>query len=66
MCLTCGCGQAHKRMGSNITYEDVRDVAQENNKSVEETLRVMADTAEKDRSSHREEYDKPWHEGARA
>src|SRR5512142_2644626 len=34
MCLTCGCGQAHKRMGNNITYEDVRDVAQENNKSV--------------------------------
>ncbi len=66
MCLTCGCGQAHKRMGSNITYEDVRDIAQETNKSVDETLRTMEAPAQKDRSTHREEYDKPWHEGARA
>ena len=66
MCLTCGCGLAHKRMGSNITYEDVRDIAQENGNTVDETLRTMADTAQKDRSSHREEYDKPWQEGPRA
>jgi hypothetical protein len=66
MCLSCGCGQAHKRMGSNITYEDVRDIAQENGKTVEQTIHTMAETAQKDRSVHREEYEKPWQEGARA
>jgi hypothetical protein len=65
MCMTCGCGQAHKRMGSNITWEDIRDVAQENNKTVDETLNTLRETAEKDRNEHREEYDKPWQVGAR-
>ena len=64
MCLTCGCGDAHKRMGNNITYEDIRDVAEENGKTVDETLQTLSETALKDRSAHREEYDKPWQVGA--
>jgi hypothetical protein len=65
MCLTCGCNDAHKRMGNNITYEDVRDIAEENGKSIDETLRILAETAQKDRATHREEYDKPWQFTAR-
>ena len=25
MCLTCGCGDAHRVMGSNITYENLSE-----------------------------------------
>ena len=45
MCLTCGCGDAHQKMGKNITYEDLREVAVENSKPVDEILRVMTITA---------------------
>ena len=30
MCLTCGCKDAHNKMGTNITYEELRDMAVEN------------------------------------
>lgn len=60
MCLTCGCNDAHKRMGTNVTYEDIRDVAVENGTTVEETLRVMASTAAADRTEHEEEYSRRW------
>jgi len=60
MCLTCGCGDAHKSMGNNITYENIRDIAVENGKPVDETLRVMTETAASDRMQHREEYARRW------
>jgi hypothetical protein len=57
MCLTCGCMQAHLEMGeANITYEDVKRAADENGRSVEETLDIIARTAEVDRSDHPKEY----------
>ena len=57
MCLTCGCMQAHLEMGeSNITYEDVKRSADENNRSVQETLDLIARTAQEDRSDHPQEY----------
>jgi hypothetical protein len=64
MCLTCGCGEAHKPMGTaNVTYEDLRDAAVENGKTVDETLEIMATTAATDRADHLEEYDRPWDTG---
>lgn len=57
MCLTCGCMQAHLEMGeANITYEDVKRAADENGKTVEETLDLIARTAQADRGDHPEEY----------
>jgi hypothetical protein len=57
MCLTCGCMEAHREMGQhNLTYEDVKRAADENGKSVEETLRTIEATASKDRSDHADEY----------
>jgi hypothetical protein len=63
MCLTCGCNDAHKKMGNNVTYEDIRDVAVENGRTVEETLRVLAETATSDRAQHVEEYERAWDTG---
>ncbi len=63
MCLTCGCGDAHEKMGNNLTYEDLRDVAVENSKPVDEILRVMSATAAQDRVEHTEEYAKQWTTG---
>jgi hypothetical protein len=63
MCLTCGCQDAHKKMGSNVTYEDIRDVAVENGRTVDETLRIMAETAAVDRTRHVEEYSRAWDVG---
>ena len=60
MCLTCGCGDAHRVMGTNITYENLRDVAVENGQTVDEALKVLAATAASDRTDHHEEYDRPW------
>jgi hypothetical protein len=49
--------QAHLEMGeSNITYEDVKRAADENGRSVEETLDLIAKTAQEDRSDHPQEY----------
>ena len=57
MCLTCGCMDAHKKMGqANITFEDVKRAATENKRSVAETLRIFEATVEKDRADHQNEY----------
>ena len=58
MCLTCGCMQAHLEMGqSNIRYEDLKAAADENGRSVAETIDIMERTLETDRDEHRAEYD---------
>ena len=57
MCLTCGCMDAHKEMGeSNITYEDMKRAADENGRSVAETLDIFERTKAKDESQHSDEY----------
>ena len=60
MCLNCGCMRAHDDMGRpdvNITYEDVRRMADVNGRTVEETLATIARTAAKDRADHPDEYE---------
>jgi hypothetical protein len=57
MCLTCGCMQAHLEMGEhNIRYEDVKAAADENGRSVAETLDIMDRTVAIDKGDHAEEY----------
>ena len=56
MCLTCGCMEAHRVMGDNITYEDIKRIAHGNEKTVEETLRIVEETAKVDRGDHPGEY----------
>jgi hypothetical protein len=56
MCLTCGCMEAHREMGDNVTYEDLKRMADGNGKSVEETLEIVRRTAEIDRTDHEVEY----------
>lgn len=57
MCLTCGCGDAHLEMGEkNITYEDLKAAADENGKSVAETIQIMQRTEDSDRQKHQGEY----------
>ena len=56
MCLTCGCMDAHKVMGDNITYEDLKRIADGNHKTVDETLDVVRRTADIDRERHASEY----------
>lgn len=56
MCLTCGCMDAHKVMGDNVTYEDLKRIATGNGKTVEETLDVVTQTANADRGRHPGEY----------
>ncbi len=57
MCLTCGCMSAHLEMGQhNIRYEDVKAAADENGKSVAETIAIIDRTWAKDREDHAEEY----------
>ena len=57
MCLTCGCMDAHLEMGSNnIRYEDLKAAADENGRSVGETLENWQRTLDKDRGDHAEEY----------
>jgi FixJ family two-component response regulator len=56
MCLTCGCEQAHLEMGDNITYEDLKRIADGNNKTVAETLDIIRETADIDRQTHANEY----------
>jgi hypothetical protein len=58
MCLTCGCMDAHKQMGEhNVTYEYLKRAADENGKSVADTLRTIDVTAAKDRTEHAGEYE---------
>ena len=57
MCLTCGCLQAHLEMGEhNIRFEDVKAAADENGRSVAETLDIVDRTVAIDRGEHAEEY----------
>ena len=57
MCLTCGCMQAHLEMGqTNIRYEDLKAAADENGRSVAETIDIIERTLEIDRGDHAEEY----------
>jgi hypothetical protein len=59
MCLTCGCMDAHLEMGQhNIRFEDIRAAADENGRSVAETLDIVERTLAKDRGDHTEEYAK--------
>jgi hypothetical protein len=60
MCLTCGCMDAHLEMGErNIRYEDIKAAADENGRSVAETLDIMDRTVAKDRQTHAQEYASP-------
>ena len=56
MCLTCGCMDAHKVMGDNITYEDLKRIATGNGRSVDQTIKIANKTAEIDRAKHEAEY----------
>lgn len=57
MCLTCGCMDAHLEMGeANITIDDVKKAADENGRSVAETLDIMDRTVAADRGEHANEY----------
>ena len=56
MCLTCGCMQAHLEMGDNVTYEDLKRMADGNGRTVDETLDIVRRTAEIDRCDHEPEY----------
>jgi len=57
MCLTCGCMDAHLEMGkNNIRYEDIKAAADENGKTVAETLDIVDRTVAKDRQDHAQEY----------
>lgn len=48
---------AHLEMGSaNITYEDVKAAADENGRTVAETLDIIERTVAKDRGEHAGEY----------
>jgi hypothetical protein len=48
---------AHLEMGeSNITYEDIKRAADENGRSVAETLDIMERTKARDREQHASEY----------
>jgi len=48
---------AHLEMGTaNIRYEDVKAAADENGRSVAETLDILDRTIAKDREEHAEEY----------
>jgi hypothetical protein len=48
--------EAHRVMGDNITYEDLSRMADANGKTVEETLDIVARTADVDRRDHPQEY----------
>lgn len=57
MCLTCGCMDAHLEMGqANLRYEDVKAAADENGRSVDDTLDIIHRTVAKDRDQHQQEY----------
>jgi hypothetical protein len=51
---------AHLEMGEhNITYEDLKAAADENGRSVAETLEIMEQTKAQDRADHPQEYGGP-------
>ncbi|HEU5326114.1 MAG TPA: hypothetical protein VFV59_09560 [Candidatus Limnocylindria bacterium] len=50
--------KAHLEMGeSNLRYEDLKAAADENGRSVEETVDIMNRTIEIDRGDHAQEYE---------
>ena len=57
MCLTCGCMRAHLDMGpAHIRYEDLKAAADEDGRSVAETMEIFQKTLDKDRGEHPDEY----------
>ena len=56
MCPTCGCLQAHRVMGDNVTYEELKGIADGNGRSVAETLEIVHWTVAIDRAVHEPEY----------
>ena len=57
MCLTCGCMDAHMKMGEkNIRYEDIAAAAEESGRSVAETIDIVERSIAKDRNDHPQEY----------
>ena len=57
MCLTCGCMDAHLKMGEhNVRFEDMEAAAEENGRSVAETFDIVERTLAKDRGDHPQEY----------
>ena len=57
MCLTCGCMDAHMKMGDkNIRYEDIAAAAEESGRSVAETIDIVERSIAKDRNDHPQEY----------
>jgi len=57
MCLTCGCMDAHLKMGEhNVRFEDIEAAAKENGRSVAETFDIVERTLAKDRGDHPQEY----------
>ena len=57
MCLTCGCMDAHLKMGEhNVRFEDIEAAADENGRSVAETFDIVERTLAKDRGDHPQEY----------
>ena len=52
--------EAHLQMGEhNIRFEDLQAAAEENGRSVAETLEVWGKTLDTDRAEHAEEYAGP-------
>ena len=57
MCLTCGCMDAHREMGEkNVRFEDIAAAAQENGRSIADTIDIVERTIAKDRGDHPQEY----------
>ena len=57
MCLTCGCMDAHLEMGAkDVRYEDIAAAAEQNGRSVAETMDIVERTIAKDRNDHPQEY----------
>jgi hypothetical protein len=49
--------EAHKEMGqSNIRYEDIKAAADENGRTVRETMEIVKRTVEIDQADHSSEY----------
>jgi hypothetical protein len=57
---------AHRVMGDNITYEDLKRIATGNGRSVDQTLEIANKTAEIDRAKHEAEYTEKAAAGATA
>ena len=57
MCLTCACMDAHLEVGEkDIRYEDIAAAAEQNGRSVAETMDIVERTIAKDRQDHPQEY----------